>query len=179
MNFENFVAPLNLRHFQPNELMVATENVRNNVRNTEPPQALWGNIVPTILILDRLREFLGVPVHLKSVYRAPTYNATIENAAPRSLHQAFAAADIWVGRPTENPVTPRTIYEILRLWRNQWFQSPVQIKTAPVEVPRGWTPHAPLNVREADGIHEFEFQGGIFRYDNFVHIDTRGINVGN
>lgn len=179
MNFENFVSTLNLGHFQPNELMVATENVRNNVRNTEPPQALWGNIVPTILILDRLREFLEVPVHLKSVYRAPDYNATIKKAAPRSLHQAFAAADIWVGRSTDNRVTPQTISEILRLWRNQWFQSPVPIETAPVEVPRGWTPHAPLNVREADGIHEFEFQGGIFRYDNFVHIDTRGINAGN
>ena len=71
MNFENFVATLNLRHFQPNELLVATTNEDNEA----PPEQMWGNIVPTILILDRLRHFLGVPVHLKSVYRAPAYNA--------------------------------------------------------------------------------------------------------
>lgn len=173
MNFENFVATLNLRHFQPNELLVATTNEDNEA----PPEQMWGNIVPTILILDRLRHFLGVPVHLISVYRAPAYNAR-EDIGGRSLslHQAFSAADIWAGT-SDAPVSPRTLHEILDVWRDQWFQSPVQINTAPVNVPAGQTPHEPLNVRETNEGFEFQFRGGLSRYKTFVHIDTRGINA--
>ena len=169
MNFENFVATLNLRHFQPSELLVATERDLN----TEPPEVLWRNIVPTILILDRLREFLGVPVHLISVYRAPDYNAREDvGGSLFSLHQAFSAADIWVGT-AEAPVSPQTIHEVLDVWRDQWFQAPVQIDTAPA----GNTPHNPLNVRENNGVREFQFKGGLSQYETFVHIDTRGSNA--
>ena len=92
MSFENFITELKLKYFSYTELLVSTEKPKN----TEPPPEMWGNIVPTILILDELRDCLGIPIHVKSVYRAPAYNATIQNAAERSLHQAFAAVDIKV-----------------------------------------------------------------------------------
>ena len=173
MNFENFVATLNLQHFQPSELLINTACEGN----TQPPRSMWGNIVPTVLILDRLRHFLGVPVHLISVYRAPAYNARKDvGGRPLSLHQAFSAADIWAGT-SGAPVSPRTLYEKLYGWRDQWFQSPVQINTAPVNVPAGQTPHEPLNVRETNVGREFQFRGGLNAYETFVHIDTRGINA--
>ena len=90
MNFEDFVAELNLSHFKPKELLKHTERDKNE----RPPDTMWGNIVPTILILDKLREHLEVPIYLTSVYRTPEYNATLRKAARLSQHQAFAATDI-------------------------------------------------------------------------------------
>ena len=172
MNFEGFITSLELQYFEPSELLINTENPLN----TAPPQELWNNIVPTILILDKLRECLGVPICLSSVYRAPDYNATIEGAAPQSLHQAFAAADISIPALNDMGVSLTVVYQLLSLWQDRWFESPVAISTIPVEVPAGVTPHAPLNTHEENGNHTFQFRGYIAYGGTYIHIDTRGIN---
>ena len=173
MSFENFIAELQLRYFRSNELLINTERAGN----IEPPSEMWNNIVPTILILDKLRDCLGLPIHLFSVYRAPDYNNRGDvGGVPLSQHQAFAAADIRVPALADRGVSLRTIYDWLRLWQDRWFDSPVPIETHQVTVPAGEISHAPLNTREEDGIHSFQFRGYLAYGGTYVHIDTRGTN---
>ena len=172
MSFENFITELKLKYFSYTELLVSTEKPKN----TEPPPEMWGNIVPTILILDELRDCLGIPIHVKSVYRAPAYNATIQNAAERSLHQAFAAVDIKVPALANKGVSLKTVYELLKLWQDRWFESPGRVDTKQFTVEAGKIPHEDLNIRENNGVHEFQFKGYIGYYGTYIHIDTRGIN---
>ena len=168
MNFEDFVAELNLSHFKPKELLKHTERDKNE----RPPDTMWGNIVPTILILDKLREHLEVPIYLTSVYRTPEYNATLRKAARLSQHQGFAATDI-----SAKDVPPRDVCEILKQWQNRWFESPVAIESrrTQITVPAGEIPYAPLNEREDNGVHKFQFKGYTYYGETYVHIDTRGI----
>ena len=172
MSFENFIAKLNLKYFSYKELLVSTEKSKN----TAPPAEMWDNIVPTILILDKLRDFLGVPIYAKSVYRAPAYNATIKNAKKLSLHQAFAAVDIKIPDLNSKGVSLRTVYELLKLWQDQWFESPIRIDTKQVTIEAGSIPHEDLNIRENNGVIEFQFKGYIRCYETHIHIDTRGTN---
>lgn len=167
MIFEEFFERLDLQHFRFHELLKHTECEGN----TEPPRPLWDNIVPTILVLDKLREHLNVPIYLTSTYRAPAYNKR-KNGRKRSLHQAFSAVDF-----KADNVSPQRISEILKEWRGQWFQSPVPIETSPANVPAGQTHWQPLNTRNEDNTgFAFQFKGGIGSYTTYVHIDTRGIN---
>ena len=167
MTFEEFFARLELQHFKFHELLKHTEREGN----TEPPRSLWDNIVPTILVLDKLREHLNVPIYLTSTYRAPAYNKR-KNGRKRSLHQAFSAVDF-----KADNVSPQEVSNILKEWRGQWFQSPVPIETRPANVPAGQTPWQPLNTRNEDNSGcTFQFKGGIGTYTTYVHIDTRGIS---
>ena len=172
MSFEDFIAELQLQYFQPSELLMNTESPGN----TEPPREMWNNIVPTLLILDTLRDCLGLPIHLSSVYRAPTYNERI-GGAPLSQHQGFAAVDIHVPGLAAKDVSLRTVYDFLRVWQDRWFDSPVPIETHPVTVPAGNIPHAPLKTHEEKGLYSFQFKGYIAYGGTYVHIDTRGINA--
>ena len=70
--------------------------------NTDPPPELWPNILPTVRVLDTLRERLGYAVVLTSVYRSPPYNRAIGSSNPPdprvqdgigSQHPRFTAAD--------------------------------------------------------------------------------------
>ena len=167
MIFEEFFARLELQHFKFHELLKHTECEGN----TEPPRHLWDNIVPTILVLDKLREHLNVPICLTSIYRTPAYNKQ-KKGRKRSLHQAFSAADF-----KASDVPPQRVSEILKAWRGQWFQSPVPIETRPADVPAGQTHWHPLNTGNADDRDfTFQFKGGIGTYTTYVHIDTRGMN---
>ena len=172
MSFENFIAGLQLQYFQSSEVLMNTENPRN----TQPPPEIWNNIVPTLLILDKLRDCLGLPLHLSSVYRAPPYNERI-GGVPLSQHQGFAAVDIHVPGLAAKDVSLRTVYDFLRLWQDRWFDSPVPIETHPVTVPAGNIPHAPLKTREENGLYSFQFKGYIAYGGTYIHIDTRGINA--
>ena len=166
MEFD-FVNRLELEYFRPFELLKHTDSPGN----TEPPRYMWGNIVPTILILDELRRELQVPIVLKSVYRAPNYNQK-QGGKPLSLHQAFSAVDF-----KAKGVSPTEVCETLREWRGRWFASPVPIERVQVCVPKGCIEYRPLQVRTNDERgHEFQFAGGIGCYSKHVHIDTRGID---
>ena len=128
-------------------------------------------MVPTILVLDKLRAHLGVPIYLTSIYRALAYNKQ-KKGRERSLHQAFSATDFKAA-----DISPQHVSEILKEWRGEWFDSPVPIETQTVQVPAGQTDWQPLNVCSEDtGDPKFQFKGGIGRYTTYVHIDTRGIN---
>ena len=65
------------------------------MRNSLPPAELCGNLVPTLHVLDELREFLGEPITLLSIYRSPAYNAQISGAR-YSQHLVNKAIDFKV-----------------------------------------------------------------------------------
>ncbi|CAL77616.1 hypothetical protein BRADO3852 [Bradyrhizobium sp. ORS 278] len=44
-------------------------------------------------MLDKLREELGVPIRILSVYRSPLYNRCIDGSAVNSFHMQFMAID--------------------------------------------------------------------------------------
>lgn len=58
-------------------------------------------------LLEKIRNYVGKPVHINSGYRSPEYNATLKNASPRSQHCNGKAADIRV-----EGVTPKQIADI-------------------------------------------------------------------
>ena len=77
-----------IKYFSAAELLTKTDKGKNSV----PPIELWANILPTIQILDRLRDVLGYPIHLHSVYRNKAYNASVDGAKD-SMHLYFNAVD--------------------------------------------------------------------------------------
>ncbi len=86
----------NLRHFEWHEFMVKGGSHQSNGLNTDPPRELWPNVLPLARVLDEVREAIGHPMVLTSVYRSPAYNATLPGAAKTSQHMRFCAADFKV-----------------------------------------------------------------------------------
>jgi len=53
------------------------------------------NIIPTIIILDKLREFYNKPIYILSTYRSPEYNKAVKGKS-NSLHLVFNAIDFTI-----------------------------------------------------------------------------------
>jgi len=100
------------RNFDAKEIEWYFSKVRNGVRNTIPPRILWKNIVPTLRILDDLRDELKAPVVISSTYRAPAYNRAVRGKKD-SRHLLFDAVDFSV-----RGVTPARAAAVLIQWRN-------------------------------------------------------------
>jgi Peptidase M15 len=109
--FSAYVATLGLRNFGVDELLfLGSQNAaagKCHGLNDYPPENLWSKIGPTAAILDKLRDDLGAPIHILSVYRAPPYNACLDGTATNSFHMRFQATDFicdkggpsdWAGR---------------------------------------------------------------------------------
>jgi uncharacterized protein YcbK (DUF882 family) len=112
--FTDYFDSLGVRNFSAQEFTGYFQVHRRGVTNSEPPREIWGNIVPTLRIVDALRSHLRRPIVLLSSYRSPAYNRAIGDAAPRSLHLRFNALDIAVsGR------TPRQVFDVLLDWREE------------------------------------------------------------
>ena len=99
------VATIGLRHFLADELLtLGSQNTAGACKglNDYPPEDLWGNILPTAAVLDKLREDLNASIHILSVYRAPAYNKCIDGSATNSFHMRFKAIDFVcdVGTPS-------------------------------------------------------------------------------
>jgi Peptidase M15 len=103
--FDDFLrrAVPTLRHFQPSEFLIKGGANSTNGLNESPPRALWPNVVKVVEVLDELRERLGHPIVLNSVYRGEAYNKSVGGASG-SQHKRFCASDFRVigfGRPTD------------------------------------------------------------------------------
>ena len=105
--FADWFRAQNFRHFQPEEF----EQYFRRPKNSYPPREMWGNIVPTLRILDDLRATLG-PIRVTSSYRSPAYNDMV-GGMPRSFHKQFIACDIQC-----DGATPHEVYTILKAWRD-------------------------------------------------------------
>lgn len=93
-----------VENFEWHEFMVKGGGHGASGLNTDPPPELWDNVVPLVRVLAAIREEVGRPVVLTSVYRSPAYNKTLKGAAKNSHHMKFHAADFQVpghGRPSD------------------------------------------------------------------------------
>ena len=64
----------------------------SEVFRMNPPEELWGNVIPTLKVLDKVREHYAKPIKINSSYRSPEYNKSI-NGAKDSMHMRFSAID--------------------------------------------------------------------------------------
>lgn len=101
------------RHFGAHEFTRYFGAVRKGVKNSAPPKKLWKHVVPTLQVVDDLRESFGQPCTILSSYRSPDYNRTVGGAA-QSQHLQFNALDI-----TIKGVSAKRVYERLLQWRSE------------------------------------------------------------
>ena len=82
------------------EISNLTNRSRGGIRNELPAFDLWPNILPTLRLVEKVREKFG-PVTINSAYRGPAYNRAIGGAAS-SIHMKFQALDFYgsSGTPT-------------------------------------------------------------------------------
>jgi len=113
MTYGEFITGLRLRHFSAKELTSYAERVKAGVQNSLPPEALWGNIVVPLFVLDCLRESIGRPIKIVSSYRSERYNSILPGAARNSQHLRNCAIDFQViGQ------RPATAFDRLRTMRD-------------------------------------------------------------
>jgi uncharacterized protein YcbK (DUF882 family) len=101
------------KHFTADEFTSYFEVERRGVRNSQPPKEIWANIVPTVKIVDELREKLGKSIVILSSYRSPKYNSRIDGAATKSFHMTFQALDIVAAG-----YTPQEVFNALKEMRD-------------------------------------------------------------
>lgn len=78
-------------HFTLEELTHSDIAIRKGIDNT-PPADIIGNLTELALHLEKVRELLGVPMHINSAYRSPKVNAAIGGSST-SAHMTGQAAD--------------------------------------------------------------------------------------
>ena len=106
--FNQWFSSKKFRNFSAMEFTSYFEVTRRGVKNSYPPKSKWPNIVPTLRIVDELRQHFNRPVVILSSYRSPAYNGAIPKAGKKSWHMQFCALDIAVsGYP------PRQVYNYL------------------------------------------------------------------
>lgn len=111
--FQALLQKEGIRHFTARELFTKGASDARLHLNTDPPEALWHNIIPTVKVLDLLRERVGGPIQILSAYRSPAYNRAI-GGAPLSQHVQFRACDI-----RSDAATPSRLYNILLALRTE------------------------------------------------------------
>ena len=89
---EQFIDSNGFKHFRGAELTPYWSRKRNGVSNAVPPRNLWPDILPTLRVIDELRDRLGAPIRLLSTYRSPDYNRAV-GGARQSYHMKFVAID--------------------------------------------------------------------------------------
>ena len=99
------------RHFGASEFESYFVAQRKGVKNSPPAKSLWKNIVPTLRIVDELRDSFGKPCRILSSYRSPDYNRTVGGVG-LSQHMEFRALDI-----AFDGVSPQRVYDRLIEWR--------------------------------------------------------------
>lgn len=161
-----------VRHFSAEELLVHTEEPENAL----PTPRMLVNIMPTVIVADRIRDKLGVPLIVTSAYRAPAYNRLV-GGGTKSQHQLFTALDLVPKPKTDSSV--KNLHELALEARGELFEA-VWASSVPAGVGT-YFPHARLDwwqpfPQSPDLPDIFRFAGGVGRYSWGVHLDTRGIN---
>jgi len=86
-----------LSHFSAKELLYLGDSNSDDGSpafnlNALPPESLWGPIIITGLIWDEIRNRLGHPIRLSSIYRNEAYNRAVGGVSG-SFHMKGVAAD--------------------------------------------------------------------------------------
>lgn len=79
-----------IKHFSVKEVLEASNTKK--YLESEIPQELLLNIIPTIKVLDELREWYGFPIFLNCTYRDKEHNKIVKGEK-NSLHLSFNAID--------------------------------------------------------------------------------------
>lgn len=111
--FEKFIDGHGFPNFKGSEFTWYWDSKRGGIKNTVPPQELWGNIIPTLHVLQFLRSKLKEPIFMHSTYRSPEYNKAIDGAT-MSQHTVFKAIDF-----TVRNYSPKQIHATLVRAREQ------------------------------------------------------------
>lgn len=111
MTYKEFIDQYEFRHFSGRELAAQAWRVRGVTRNSLPPEKLWKNILPTLRVVDLVREDLGVPLKVTSAYRSPAYNKAVGGAS-RSQHLRNNALDL-----IPKGVSPQKLFDALYIAR--------------------------------------------------------------
>lgn len=109
--FEQWFYRQKFRNFSPVEFTSYFNVNRRGTRNSPPPRSKWANIVPTLRIVDELRDYFGRACVINSSYRSDAYNKSC-GGAPQSLHKEFKALDISFAG-----VAPHVVRDKLLEWR--------------------------------------------------------------
>lgn len=111
--FQAFLDENRIRRFKAHEVLYRGASDERLRLNTDPPEQLWPNILPALRALDALRDEMGAPVTLVSIYRSPAYNRAI-GGERNSYHMRFMACDFRCAKGT-----PREWCDVLRRYRQQ------------------------------------------------------------
>lgn len=90
-----------IKHFTPKEIL----------NGRDVPDDLLDNIIPTVKVLDVLREWYGKPIYINSTYRDKDYNKAV-GGKPKSLHLEFNAIDFSI----KNHNDLQKLYDKLNEW---------------------------------------------------------------
>lgn len=99
-------------HFGPSEVLTLGAAHASNGLNTLPPLDIVHQIMPTLVVVDSLRDHLKSPVTILSGYRSAAYNKAV-GGARASMHMQFRALDIQAKHHTAE-----LVWSILRRWRS-------------------------------------------------------------
>lgn len=113
-----FIDRLALKHFRGKEVADYANRTRGKVKNSVPPDALWPNIIPTLVVADQIRELMDCPITITSAYRSPAYNTAV-GGETGSYHMRFMALDLIPGNGKV-----KTLATIARKLRGQKFKVP-------------------------------------------------------
>ena len=102
-----------IEHFSPSEVLTLGAAHASNGLNTLPPLSIVQQIMPTLVIVDQLREHLQSPVTILSGYRSAAYNKAV-GGSRGSMHMQFRALDIQAKHHTA-----ARVWSILRRWRSE------------------------------------------------------------
>jgi len=98
-----------IKHFTVDEILTASET--RDYLETEIPDNIITNIIPTIRVLDELREWYDRPIYLNCTYRDSAHNKKVKGEK-NSLHLFFNAIDFRVNDTTKL----KDIYNHLVYW---------------------------------------------------------------
>ena len=98
--FSPFFDTLESKYFSAHELAFLGPNNTGNHKcagtNEYPVEALWRNLESLVPALNSIREELGHPIRLSSIYRGQQYNTCVDGVVD-SQHRKYNAADCVVG----------------------------------------------------------------------------------
>ncbi len=93
--YVRYIWNIRLKNISTEQVIRAHAKQRGTTWNIIPPKPMWSRMVPTLRVVDRIAQEMGVNnVEIVSAYRSPNYNSRCEGARPGSWHQANAAVDV-------------------------------------------------------------------------------------